>query len=275
MKSNGIKIVPVAALAAALAGGCATAPYCEKALNTGTPNTLSAEEKAEGWELLWDGRGEPAFVGLKNGGKAFPTKGWKIANGELSMTPSVRLDENGNWVELPKEEAALGGGGDVYTKERFRDFAFKVDFKLTKAANSGIKYFFEPDVNVGTTMEYQLLDPAHPDWLRGRDGNRRVASVYDLIPGKADAYLKPTGEWNTAMIVSRGNQVEHWLNGYRVLAYERGGAAFREGYLQSKYNDPNFTKNGKWGLTEEGRILLQDHCDSKVYFRNIKVRRLK
>lgn len=262
-----IEMIGTAAAAAMFAVGCATTP-------PPAPNTLSEAEKAEGWHLLWDGKTLDGWVGVKNKCKEAPAKGWEIADGVLTVRPCKYIDENGKWRNLPPEVAAKGGGGDIVTAAKFSDFALKLDFRLTHAANSGIKYFFDENVNNGTTLEYQILDGNHPDAKLGRDGNRRVASLYDMMPSKADKYLKPLGEWNTAMLVSRGNHVEHWLNDVKVLEYERGGKEFMDAFRKSKYADKNgYDKNGKWGLTPSGRLLLQDHNDSTVSFRNIKIKR--
>ena len=213
-------------------------------------NTLTAQEKQEGWRLLWDGKTGEGWRGIKSEG--FPAKGWEIADGALSV--------------LPKN--AGGGAGDLITRETFSDFMLKADFRLTEAANSGIKYLFDPKVNGGTTLEYQVLDAKHPDAKNGRDGNRRVASFYDVMPA-ADAKPKPVGEWNTAMIVCKGKKVEHWLNGEKVLEFERGSEAFRAAVALSK-----FSKFPNWGEQAAGHILLQDHQD-RVSYRNIKIKVLK
>ncbi len=95
------------------------------------PNTLTDEEKAAGWQLLWDGKTLNGWVGEKNGCKTPPTKGWKIEDGVLTVLP--RSGVRGK--KLPKEQAALGGGGDLVTVKDYRDFELSVDFRLTKAAN--------------------------------------------------------------------------------------------------------------------------------------------
>jgi hypothetical protein len=109
-----------------------------------------------------------------------------------------------------------------------------LDFKLTEGANSGIKYFVDaaqprpanPKSAIG--LEYQILDDEkHPDAKFGRNGNRTLSSLYDLIPAINSKPARPVGEWNTARIISRGNKVEHWLNGIRVLQYERGSTGVR------------------------------------------------
>lgn len=213
----------------------------------GAANTLTAQEKQEGWRLLWDGKTAEGWRGLKS--EAFPAKGWSVDEGALTV--------------LPKSEG--GGGGDIITRETFTNFILKAEFRLTPAANSGIKYFFDPKVNGGTTLEYQVLDTAHPDAAKGLDGNRKVASFYDVMPA-VGARPKPLGEWNSAMIVSKGRAVEHWLNGTKVLSFERGSEAFRAEVAKSK-----FAKHPNWGEQASGHILLQDHND-RVSFRNIKIK---
>jgi len=213
-------------------------------------NTLTEQESQEGWRLLWDGKTGEGWRSIKQ--DRFPAKGWEVADGVLTV--------------LPKN--AGGGAGDIITRETFSDFVLKADFRLTDAANSGIKYFFDPKVNGGTTLEYQVLDAKHPDAAKGRDGNRKVASFYDVMPA-VGAKPKPVGEWNTAMIVCKGKHVEHWLNGEKVLEFERGSAAFRAAVALSK-----FSKFPNWGEQASGHILLQDHND-RVSYRNIKIKVLK
>ena len=242
-------------------------------------NALTAEERAEGYELLFDGKRLPTdtFVGVKDNFKSFPAKGWFVKDGCLTMRP-VNGIANGAWFPLPPEDQKLGGGGDIATVKKYRDFAFKFDFRLTEAANSGVKYFLDETQNRGTCEEYQVLDAAHPDSTKGRDGNRRVAALYDLIPAKgADALVKPLGQWNSGMVVAKGPKVEHWLNGIKVLEYDRTTSAFKEAVKASKYATWGQTADGKpqpWGEVKEGRLLLQDHSDSTVSFCNLKVKEL-
>lgn len=227
-------------------------------------NTLTAAEKSAGWRLLWDGQTTEGWRSPKS--SEFPKKGWSIQNGVLTVH-----DNQG-------EESA--GGGDIITKERFADFELLVDFKLTPGANSGIKYFVQPNLTpvdkqtgqptgVGSAigLEFQLLDDErHPDAKLGRDGNRTLGSVYDLIPASSAKQPNPIGAWNTARIVVAGKHVEHWLNGKLVVAYDRGTPEFRVVVAQSKFkNIPGF---GEWA---DGHILLQEHGNT-VSFRNIKIR---
>ncbi len=222
---------------------CASASFA--AAET-VPNTLTADEQAAGWRLLWDGTSSAGWRGTR--AEAFPAEIWRMKDGVLSVR-------------------AAGGHGsaDIVTREAFGDFELSVDFKLTPGANSGIKYFVMEGTSLG--LEFQLLDDAlHPDAKAGRNGNRTLGSVYDLYPPAATKKVRPIGEWNTARIVARGPHVEHWLNGEKVAAYERFTDAFRRDVQESKYvTSPGF------GEGKEGRILLQDHGD-EVHFRNIKIR---
>ena len=249
--------IPMLAVAAAMTG-CATVG--KQTVPAGA-NTLTEQEKAEGWELLFNGRDLPKdkWVGEKESFTNFPAKGWYAEDGMLFMKQGgVR-------------------GGSIVTIRKYRDFCFKFDFRLTEAANSGIKYYYDETVNNGGTCEeYQILDFRHPDATKGRDGNRRVASLYDLIPARAERIVKPAGQWNHGMIVAKGNHVEHWLNGVKVLEYERGSAAFRKAVAASKYATWGKDRDGRpqpWGEVPVGRLHIQDHSDS-VYFRNLKVREL-
>ncbi len=118
-------------------------------------------------------------------------------------------------------------------------------------------------------MEYQILDDAHhPDAKLGRDGDRTLGALYDLFPCDPTKPVKPIGEWNHARIISQGNHVEYWLNGAKILEYDRGSGAFRDAVAKSKFkNIPDF---GEWA---DGHIFLQEH-GSEVSFRNVKIRPL-
>lgn len=257
---------------------CAAKKTCATAACAVAPNTLSDCEKAAGWKLLWDGKSFDGWVAEKGGCKAPPEKGWKIEDGVLTVLPRSRITAEGKWEKLPPEQAALGGGGDLVTAKDYKDFELKVDFRLTKAANSGIKYFYDQKLFKGTCEEYQILDPAHPDYDKpnpaGVGGTHRASALYDLMATDgAEKQVKPLGEWNTAKIVAKGSHVEHWLNGVKVLSYERGSAEFRALVAKSKYAKE--AKPGEfWGEIPAGRIKIQDHGDSTVSFRNIKIREL-
>jgi hypothetical protein len=230
-------------------------------------NTLTDQEKAAGWKLLWDGRTTEGWRSPKSDN--FPDRSWKIQDGVLSVVAS------GN--------AEAQAGGDIITRERYSDFELSADFKMSTGCNSGIKIFVQPNISPidkvtgkptgqgsAIGLEYQILDDAnHPDAKLGRDGDRKLGALYDLIPCDPTKPVNPVGEWNRARIVSRGTHVENWLNGRKILEYDRGSAAFREAVARSKFkNIPNF---GEW---PDGHILLQEH-GSEVSFRNVKIRLLK
>ena len=263
------KLMMFGALAAVT--GCCT--LCEPEQE---PNTLSEMEKAEGWQLLWDGKTFNGWVSEKSGCKTAPSQGWVIKDGVITVLPRSYIDENGKWQKLPPEQAKLGGGGDIVTEKDYKDFIFKLDFKLTKAANSGIKYFYRNGWNDNTCPEYQILDSAHPDHNpkneKGAKGSHRVASLYELKAANAESVLNPLGEWNTAMIIAKNDIVQHWLNGSKVLEYERVSEEFRKAVANSKYIKNQ--KDGPWGELEACRIKIQDHSDSTVSFRNLKIKEL-
>ncbi len=227
------------------------------------PNTLSPYEQRKGWRLLWDGRSTRGWRSARS--DRFPEKGWKIENGELTV------------LETGGDESAAGG--DIITVEKFSSFELKLEFKITEGANSGIKYFVDPELNKGPGsaigLEYQILDDGrHPDARLGVNGNRTLASLYDLIPAEnlsVPGRGKPSrgpGRWNQVRIVVQGNHIEHWLNGFKVVEYERNTPMFRALVAYSKYKVwPNF------GELPEGHILLQDH-GNEVSFRSIKIREL-
>ena len=220
-------------------------------------NTISEREAAQGWKLLWDGKTTEGWRGAIL--DRFPDKGWSIENGILKV-------QKGNGGES-------SNGGDIVTTRPYKNFMLKVDFRITEGANSGIKYFVDTNLNKGEGSaigcEYQILDDKkHPDAKLGVNGNRTLGSLYDLIPAPENKPFRP-GFFNTAMIVVKGNHVEHWLNGEKIVEYERNNQMWNALVDYSKYKDwPHF------GNAEEGLILLQDHGD-EVWFQNIKIKELE
>lgn len=220
-----------------------------------TNNELTFEENKNGWKMLWDGKTSEGWRGAKL--DAFPTEGWKIENGELQV--------------LGSDGGESKNGGDIVTTEKYDNFELKADFKITEGANSGIKYFVDTNLNKGEGssigLEFQILDDLkHPDAKLGNHkGSRTMASLYDLIQADTTKIVHPIGEWNHAHIISRDNHIEHWLNGTKVLEYERKSVNYRKLVAESKYKIW-----AQFGEAEKGHILLQDH-GNKVAFRNIKI----
>jgi len=226
-------------------------------------NELTANEKRKGFRLLWDGKSTQGWRGVKL--HEFPETGWEIKDGELSVLQPVGAESV--------------RGGDIVTVEKFSNFELELDFKITEGANSGIKYFINPDPNTGQGSsigcEFQVLDDQkHPDAKKGVNGNRTVGSLYDLIP--AISYSEPNkkkrganpGEWCKARIIVEGSHVEHYLNNIKVVEYERHTQMFRALVAYSKY-----AKRENYGEAKSGHILLQDHGNT-VTFRSIKIREL-
>jgi hypothetical protein len=226
-------------------------------------NVLTKAEQKEGWKLLWDGKTFEGWVNYKEGTP--PTKGWTIQNTELI-------------TDLPGNT----GGGDIVTKKEYKNFILDVDFLFTPGANSGIKYFIQPGKdgkgfsNVG--CEYQVLDDdKHPDAKAGINGNRTMASLYDLIPANSQKFdpaqsvkrSNGVNQWNRARIVVNGEKVTHYLNGIKIVEFTRGTPEWKAVVATSKFKDyPGF------GEFSTGHILLQDH-GNEVHYRNIKIKELK
>jgi len=219
----------------------------------GKYNTLTAEEKAEGWELLFDGK-DPNIRWRSISGDKFPKEGWAIEGESLVLLPGRK-------------------GKDIITREQFTDFELTLDYKLADSANTGIKYFVSELKNAKGRIElngpeFQLIDDYKHEAVKdGKSPETSTGSLYLLYAPKGKVLNKP-GAWNQVKIVANGKTVEHWLNGKKVLSYERGSEEFRALVAQTK-----FKQYTSYGEAVSGYILLQDHKD-KAYFRNIKIRRI-
>jgi len=223
------------------------------------PNYLTPYEKQHGWKLLFDGKTAQGWRSAK--GPKFPGSGWRTSDGTLTV--------------LSSEGKEAANGGDIVTNDEYKAFDLSFEFKLTPGANSGVKYFVtlkEKSDASAIGLEYQVLDDElHPDAKLGRDGNRTLASLYDMIKAdKNPRFIHKIGEWNVGrVVVYPDNRVEHYLNGAKVLEYQRGSKDFKDLVALSKYKVwPNF------GEAPSGHILLQDH-GNEVSFRSIKIKELK
>jgi len=221
-------------------------------------NILSEQEKKEGWQLLFDGVTTANWRGINQ--DSFPESGWKIENGEL--------------IACAYGGAESGNGGDIVTRNKYSNFILKWEWNMkTRGGNSGLKYFVQEGLGenkkYGFGLEYQLLDDQKNERiLKGMPTNdyHSVGSLYEIYPASPDKRPSPIGLWNESQIISKGSYVEHWLNGKKILEYDRGSDDFKEKIAASKFkNVPGY------GMISEGLILLQDH-GSIIHFRNIKIK---
>jgi hypothetical protein len=207
------------------------------------PNTLSDEEKAAGWKLVFDGTTANGFRAI--GKKIFPDKGWVVEDGTL-------------------KHQAKGGGGDIVINDPYENFEFSWEWKIPAGANSGVKYRVEDKPGSAFGPEFQLIDDAHAD---AKNRLHVTASLYEMFEPK-EKKMKPAGEWNESRLLIQGNHVEHWLNGAKVVEYEFFNDAWNEAFAKSKY-----VKNPTFARTTKAYIALQDHGDETA-FRSMKIREL-
>lgn len=206
-------------------------------------NTLTPEEKAAGWQLLFNGKDLSNF--RISGSDKPPGPGWVIEDGLLKKM-----------AKIP--------GGHIITKEKYGDFILTWEWKIAPKGNNGIKYLVVESRGDFPGPEYQMLDDnGHHDGKNG--AKRHTASLYDIFPPADNKPLKPVGEWNSSKIVIQGKKVEHWLNGALVVAYELESEELKAAIAKSK-----FKKAEGFDKKIEGHIMLTDHID-ECYYRNIKI----
>jgi hypothetical protein len=203
-------------------------------------NELTAEERAAGWRLLFDGKTTNGWRGVRK--TVFPAQGWTIDDGWLKKIAKVR-------------------GGDLITVDQFADFELQWEWRLAPGGNNGVKYFFTETRGVG--HEYQMIDDT-----RARAPKDTTATFYDVLPPKPHKPMRLAPETNHSRIIVRGNHVEHWLNDEQVAAYELGSDEVKAAVAQSK-----FRKVADYGTKLRGHILLTDHTD-ECWFRSIRIREL-
>jgi hypothetical protein len=220
-------------------------------------NVLTPEEAKGGWSLLFDGQDMSQWRGAYE--KDFPARGWVVQDGELRGKLSGGMES--------------GDGGDIVTKKIYGNFEMVFDWKLGPGGNSGVKYFIEErepkPAGSQPGYEYQIIDDANYIYLgKHLDAVKKTGAIYDVVAphDKGDTAMDV---WHTSRIRVRGDHIEHWLDGVKILDVDRKSAAFRDGVAKSKFKDyPNF------GGIQRGHILLQDHGHN-VSFRNLKIRELQ
>lgn len=226
-----------------VARGTEWAATGEVTLSPAPPNWLTPEEREAGFQLLFDGKTTEGWRGFRKEG--FPEKGWVVERGCL-------------------KHVANEGGGDVLTVKQFGDFELRFEWAVSERANSGVIYRCDESERTSwrTGPEYQVLDGGE----NAREGLNSAASLYGLVAPKG-VVLKPVGQFNTGRIVVKDGQLEHWLNGVKVLGCEIGGGArWAELVAGSK-----FSKMPKFGRLERGHIALQDHGNT-VWYRSLRIR---
>jgi 3-keto-disaccharide hydrolase len=204
-------------------------------------NVLTPTEKAGGWRLLFDGKTTAGWRGYKK--DAVPA-GWQVVDGALTRVASA---------------------GDIMTRDKYRDFELTLEWNIAAGGNSGIFYRASEDDSeiYWSAPEMQVLDDAkHPD---GQSRLTAAGADYDIYPSPAGV-VKPAGEWNQVRLLVKGNHVEHWLNGVKVVEYELGSPDW-----EAKVKASKFAPHVHYGRNREGYIGLQDHGDHVAY-RDIKIR---
>jgi cytochrome c len=213
-------------------------------------NTLTAQEKKDGWKLLFDGK---TTAGWRNFNISKAGPGWKVQNGELYLDKTVKE-----------------GRGDILTDAEYENYELSIEWKIDACGNSGIIFNVVEDTKYNATYvtgpEMQVLDnECHPD---AKIIKHRAGDLYDLISSSTET-VKPAGEWNKAVIRSDHGRMEFWLNGTKVVEFTMHDTKWDEMVAASK-----FKTMSDFGKALKGHIALQDHGDN-VWYRNIKIRELK
>ena len=203
---------------------------------------LQAEEDVE-WQSLFDGETLEGWRGYDS--MEIP-RGWRAEGGMIHFSD---------------------GKGDLVTTSQFADFELALEWKVAEGGNSGIFYLaplgFDA-IYMGAPEMQVLDDAAHRD---GGDPLTSAGAAYGLYPAPRHV-VNPAGEWNHARIRVLGNNVEHWLNGERIVAYTLGSEEWRRRVRESK-----FSEWPMYGMARRGHIGLQDHGDP-VWYRNLRIRDL-
>lgn len=212
----------------------------------GKDNTISPQEKKEGWRLLFDGTSTKGWRNYQNK----PSDGWMVANGELSC----KLE-------------GVSKRADLITADKYDNFELSIDWKVAPGANGGIVY--RANEKHGSSYEsgpeYQLIDDNGykeklEDW-------QKSGADYNMHP-PAKLVSKPAGQYNNTKIIVNKAHVEHWLNGEKVADFEMWTPEWEALKAKSKFKD-----KADWAMAKSGYIALQDHGGG-LTFKNIKIKKL-
>ncbi|HEC43965.1 MAG TPA: DUF1080 domain-containing protein [Bacteroides sp.] len=166
-------------------------------------------------------------------------------------------------------------GGSIITEKKYENFELVWEWRMvTPGANSGLKYFVAErpgdEGGYGYGTEFQLLDDANHEWMKtGKmkpNDYHTLGAAYELYEASPDKNPKKLGKWNECRLVSYNGKIEHWLNGEKILEYDRFSEDFKDRVSASKFKDVE-----NFGLHDSGHILLQDHS-SEVYFRKLRIK---
>lgn len=206
---------------------------------------LSADQKAKGWRMLFNGKNLEGWRTYPKGGKIGDA--WQIKDGVLVKVAGKK-------------------GGNIMTKETFTDFDLNWDWRVQNKGNNGIKYMILEERKATIGHEYQMLDDINYSKGKKVKAKGLTASFYDVLPPNTKGVVKGPGEWNHSRIFVLGDTVEHWLNGKMVLQYKLGSKE-----VLAAVQDSKFKKYPGFGTKKTGHILLTDHKD-QCEFKNIRIR---
>ena len=226
----------------------------------------------DGYYVIFDGK---TMKGWRGYGKDNVPARWVVDDGAIKFVGS-----GGG-------EAQAGDGGDIIFAHKFKNFELEFEWKVSKGGNSGVLYLAQEVTTEkdGKTIvepiyisspEYQVLDNEnHPDAKLGVNGNRKSASLYDMIPANPQN-AKPFGEWNKGKIMVYKGTVVHGQNDANVVEYHLWTQQWTDMLQASKFSQEKWPLafellNNCGGENHEGYIGFQDHGDD-VWFRNIRVK---
>jgi hypothetical protein len=226
---------------------------CLAACDRNAPNDeiLSQQSPAE-WKALFNGKN---LEGWRSYGETEPNPAWIVEDG------AIVLDADENTTSTT--------GGDLITDDQYENFELELEWKISKGGNSGVFFgvqeFPGQDVAYETGIEMQILDnDNHAD---GKMPETSAGACYALYAATEDV-VRPVGEYNEVRLLVRDGNVEHWLNGHKIVEYQIASEDWTRRVAASKFADwPHFAR------TRKGHIALQDHTD-RVWFRNIRLREL-